>query len=231
MATNTFSEEGRLLQTEYAIKNVSKAGTTIGLVCTDGVLLIGINKSELTDDKEKIYKIKPNVYISVCGLFGDAMLLKKYGQVMAQDFLEEFDHDCDIDRICNFISEKKQLFTQYNSTRPFGVSFLYVGLDNNKYKLCSTDPSGTINNWKGVCFGENEDSINNGLRSDLPNLDMDLERGTYEIFKILSKVTECGTKDYKKYEILHFKKAKTRFLEFDEIKNILQRIEDEKLNK
>lgn len=89
MSSNTFSEEGRLLQTEYAIKNVAKGGTIIGLVCTDGIILLGINKTELVDENEKIYKINPNVYISVCGLFGDAMLLKKYGQIKAQEFLEE----------------------------------------------------------------------------------------------------------------------------------------------
>jgi 20S proteasome subunit alpha 3 len=231
MSSNTFSEEGRLIQTEYAIKNVSKAGTTIGLKCTDGILLLGINKTDLSDEREKIYKINPNVYISVCGLFGDAMLLKKYGQVKAQDFLEEYNFDCSIDRISKYISDKKQLFTQYNQTRPFGVSFIYVGMEKNEYKLYSTDPSGTINEWKGISYGENEDSINNGLRNDLPNEEMDLERSTYEVFKILSKVTECGSKDFRKYEILHFKKEKSRFLEFDEIKNILERIEKERLNK
>ncbi|WUR02810.1 proteasome subunit PSA3 (PSA3) [Vairimorpha necatrix] len=231
MSSNTFTEEGRLLQTEYAIKNVSKGGTIIGLVCKDGVILLGINKTELLDEREKIYKINPKVYVSVSGLFGDAMLLKKYGQVKAQDFLYEFDYDCDIDRICNFISEKKQLFTQYNSTRPFGFSFIYAGMKNNKFKLCSTDPSGTINEWKGVCFGENEDAINNGLRNDFPDEEMDMERGLFEIFKILSKVTECSAKDHKKYEILYFKNEESRFLEFEEIENILLRIEEEKNKK
>lgn len=231
MSSNTFSEEGRLLQTEYAIKNVAKGGTIIGLVCTDGIILLGINKTELVDENEKIYKINPNVCISVCGLFGDAMLLKKYGQIKAQEFLEEFDYDCNIDRICQYISEKKQFFTQCNNTRPFGISFLYAGHVKNNYKLCSTDPSGTLNEWKGVCFGENEDGINNGLKNDLPDEDLDLEKGTLELFKILSKLTECNSKDYKKYEILHYKINGTRFLSFDEIEKILQKVEEEKFKK
>lgn len=39
---NAFNEEGRILQVEYAIKNVSNAGTTLGLVCKDGIFLLGI---------------------------------------------------------------------------------------------------------------------------------------------------------------------------------------------
>ncbi|EQB61720.1 proteasome alpha 3 subunit [Vairimorpha apis BRL 01] len=159
------------------------------------------------------------------------MLLKKYAQVKAQEVLEELNVECGIFRLCKFISEKKQLFTQYTQTRPFGVSFIYAGIEEDKYKLFSTDPSGTINEWYSVSFGENEDNINNGLRNDLPENNFNMEQGTFEIFKILSKVTECGTKDYKKYEILHFQKDNARYLSSEEIKQILENISQDNLGK
>lgn len=219
---NVFNEEGRLLQIEYAIKNVSKAGTIIGLVCSNGIVLVGINKEEIKSQREKIYPITDKIYVALCGLFGDAMLLKKYARVRAQDTLEKYDQEASLLSVIKAVSKKKQLFTQYAQTRPFGVSFLYAGMEDDEFRLYSTDPSGTINQWKGIAFGENEDGINKGLRNDLPEGEMDLEKGTVEIIKVLSKVVECGPKECERFEILHYGDSKARYLTKEEIKNILE---------
>lgn len=220
--TNTFNEEGRLLQVEFAIKNVSKAGTIIGYVCTDGVVLIGINQEETNGQLEKIYQLSENVYCAVSGLFSDAMRLKRYAQVKAQETIELYDTECPIKVLCRKIGEEKQRFTHYRGSRPFGVSLLYCGADSNGYVLMSTDPSGSINQWKGMCFGENEDAINNGMRNDLPDEPVDMVTGTKEILKILSKVRECGPKEADKFEILHFTLENKKFLARDEILELLK---------
>lgn len=223
---NVFNEEGRLLQIEYAIKNVSKAGTIIGLVCTNGIVLVGINKDEIKTQREKIYPITDKIYVALCGLFGDAMLLKKYAQIRAQDTLEKYDQEASLLSVTKAVSKKKQLFTQYAQTRPFGVSFLYAGMEDDEFILYSTDPSGTINQWRGVAYGENEDGINKGLRNDLPEGDLDVERGTVEIIKVLSKVVECGVKESGRFEILHLGDSKIRYLAHEEIRSILESVEN-----
>ncbi|KAF9763598.1 putative proteasome subunit alpha type-3 [Nosema granulosis] len=223
---NVFNEEGRLLQIEFAIKNVSKAGTIIGVVCSNGVVLLGINKEEIKTQREKIYPITDNIYIALCGLFGDAMLLKKYAQITAQDTLEMYDQDASLLSVIKAVSKKKQLFTQYAQTRPFGVSFLYAGMENDEFRLYSTDPAGTINQWKGVAYGENEDGINKGLRNEYPEGDIDMERGTVELIKILSKVVECGTKESSRLEILHYGENNIKYLSREEIKKILEDVEN-----
>ncbi|EOB13931.1 Proteasome component Y13 [Nosema bombycis CQ1] len=223
---NVFNEEGRLLQIEYAIKNVSKAGTIIGVVCTNGIVLIGINKEDIPENdgrREKIYPITDKIYVALCGLFGDAMLLKKYAQIKAQDILEKYDQEASLSCVVKEVSKKKQLFTQYAQTRPFGVSFIYAGMEDDEFLIYSTDPSGTINQWKGVAYGENEDGINKGLK-DL--LIKDMESTTLEIIKILSKVVECGVKESKKFEILHYGDTEVKYLSHEEIKKILEEIEN-----
>jgi 20S proteasome alpha/beta subunit len=74
-----------------------------------------------------------------------------------------------------------------------------------------------------VAYGENEDGINKGLK-DL--IIKDMESTTLEIIKILSKVVECGVKESKKFEILHYGDTEVKYLSHEEIKKILEEIEN-----
>lgn len=223
--TNTFTDEGRLPQVEFAIKNVSKAGTIVGYACVDGVILVGVNREATNGRIEKIYKLNDNVYCALCGLFGDAMRLKKYAQIRAQEILEEFGVECPLLTLCRIIGQKKQSFTQYAGTRPFGTSFLYSGVVDGRYVLLSTDPSGTLNQWRGMCYGENEDAINNGMKNDFPEGDMSMETATREILRLIGKTRESGAKEADRIEILHFTRENKRFLSRDEILGILNEVD------
>lgn len=60
--TTIFSPEGRLYQVEYAMEAISHAGTCLGILAEDGILLAGErrNTNKLLDGaifSEKIYKL------------------------------------------------------------------------------------------------------------------------------------------------------------------------------
>ncbi len=60
--TTIFSPEGRLYQVEYAMEAISHAGTCLGIVATDGIILAAEKKhvAKLLDqasDAEKIFKL------------------------------------------------------------------------------------------------------------------------------------------------------------------------------
>lgn len=222
--SNTFTDEGRLPQVEFAIKNVSNAGTIVGYACTDGVVLVGINKEPTNGPMEKVYKLSDNIYCALCGLFGDAMGLKRYARVKAQEVLEQLGVECPLPTLCRLVGQRKQAFTQYAGTRPFGASLLYSGVVGGEYVLMSTDPSGTLNRWKAMCYGENEEAINGGLKNDLPDEEMDMNRATAEILRLLAKVRESGPKEVDRMEILHFSRDSKRFLARDEILRVLEEV-------
>ncbi|AFN83071.1 26S proteasome alpha-type subunit C9 [Encephalitozoon romaleae SJ-2008] len=224
LKSNTFTDEGRLPQVEFAIKNVSKAGTIIGYVCVDGIVLIGINKEPTNGPMEKIYQLSDNIYCALCGLFGDAMRIKRYARVKAQEALEKFGVECPLTTLCKAIGQKKQAFTQYAGTRPFGASFLYAGVMGGEYALFSTDPSGTLNRWRGMCYGENEEAINGGLKNDMPEEEMEMKMATIEILKLLGKIRELGPKEADRMEILHFSKESKVFLPRDQILEFLEEV-------
>lgn len=223
--SNTFTDDGRLLQTEYAIKHVSKAGTIIGLVCTDGVILLGINPAP-SDTVEKIYQLSENIYCVVSGIFSDALRLIKLGQLAAANIKETIGQHPRPSVLCDAIAERKQHYTQSSGARPFGVSFLYAGYDG-EYVLYSTDPSGTVNRWRAWSYGQNEELINSGLINDLPTDPMDMETGLTALLRVLNKARESPPDASRTMEILLYRTGGSRMLTEPEIAEILGALEAE----
>jgi 20S proteasome subunit alpha 3 len=76
--TTIFSPEGRLYQVEYALEAISHAGTSLGILGEDGILLAAEkrNTNKLLDEvnySEKIYKL--NEYVEFHSLFVSKILL------------------------------------------------------------------------------------------------------------------------------------------------------------
>ena len=78
--TTIFSPEGRLYQVEYAMEAIGHAGTCLGILANDGILLAAERKNtnKLLDEvfhSEKIYHLHDNMACSVAGITSDANVL------------------------------------------------------------------------------------------------------------------------------------------------------------
>eukprot|EP00128_Syssomonas_multiformis_P008931 Colp12_sorted_trinity150504_noHs@32779 len=90
--TTIFSPEGRLYQVEYAMEAISHAGTCLGILSKEGVVLAGEKRitSKLLDQispSEKIYKLNENIACSVAGITADANILINYTRLSAQQHM------------------------------------------------------------------------------------------------------------------------------------------------
>ena len=62
ISTTTCSPEGRLHQIEYAIEAINKAGTCVGILAKDGVVMVSekrITSGLLTTPKVSFFRLKP----------------------------------------------------------------------------------------------------------------------------------------------------------------------------
>jgi proteasome alpha subunit len=167
-SSTMFSPDGRLLQAEYAKKSVRRAATSLGIVCKDGVILLA---NKVLFDKlmvpefssEKIFQVDDHIGASATGFLMDARILIERAQVIAQQNRVTFDHEIDILTVVKDIANMKQAYTQYGGGRPFGVSFLFAGVDEMGPQLYVTDVTGIYFGYKATAIGEHEQPIKDFL--------------------------------------------------------------------
>ena len=97
--TTIFSPEGRLFQVEYAMEAIGHAGTCLGILANDGILLAAErrNTNKLLDEvfhSEKIYHINENMACSVAGITSDANVLTQELRCGSKNFLKSSASDC-----------------------------------------------------------------------------------------------------------------------------------------
>ena len=158
-AITMFSPDGRLLQVEYAKRTVRLGNTAIGMVCTDGVLLVTDKRLAdslvVPESIEKIFKIDDHIMCTASGIMPDARVLVERSQVKAQRHRVDYDTPIDNISIVKDITSLKQLCTQSGGLRPFGVSMLIAAVDE-KPNLFETDPIGLYYQYKAKIIGEGE---------------------------------------------------------------------------
>jgi proteasome alpha subunit len=169
-AITMFSPDGRLLQVEYATKTVRIGNTAMGLTCKDGVLLVTdkrINdKLIVASAIEKIFRIDDHIISTAAGILSDARVLVERAQQKAQENQVTFDSPVDTLHIVKDMCALKQMCTQSGGLRPFGVSMLVGGVDEDGAKLYRTDPTGLYYQFLATVIGEGENDISEVLHKE-----------------------------------------------------------------
>ena len=204
--TTIFSPEGRLYQVEYAMEAIGHAGTCLGILATDGIVLAAErrNTNKLLDDvtlNEKIYKLHSDMACSVAGITSDANVLTNELRLMAQRYLLSNGVGIPCEKLVKWLCDIKQGYTQFGGRRPFGVSILYMGWDDRYgYQLYQSDPSGNYGGWKATCIGNNGAAAVSILKQDYKE-DITLDKALDLAIKVLSKTLDMTKLTADKIEI------------------------------
>ena len=171
-----FSPDGRLLQVEYAKKTVRQGSSALGIACKDGVVLVSdkriTSKLMVPEAIEKMFQVDDHVIVTAAGIISDARVLVDRAQLRAQQHSVTFDSKIDVLSIVKEICDLKQVCTQSAGLRPFGVSLLVAGVEEDgTIKLFLTEPYGLYFQYRAAAIGEGEAEIDEILkRKYKPNL-------------------------------------------------------------
>lgn len=245
-STTTISPEGRLHQVEYAIEAINNAGTCIGILARDGIVMASEKKvasALLAPSKtsEKMYKLCRTASCSVAGLTSDANILIDQARLRAGRYAYQYQEPIPIEQLVEHVCNTKQAYTQYGSLRPFGVAFLFAGYDaNHGFQLYQTDPSGNYSGWKATVIGANnqagksllktEYNDGNETDSEMP----DVEEALRLAVKVLKKTMDASVASPEKMELFALTLDKHekencihRILTVEETKKIIDEVEAE----
>lgn len=149
----------------------------------------------------KLYKIDDHILASVSGVVADANFLIDYGRLQCQRHLYSHHEPMYVEELVKFLCNYKHSYTQFGSSRPFGVSFMYAGYDDVLgFQLYCSDPSGNYGSWKAHATGKGSVNAISTLKGDYAQ-DCTLKEALVLAAKVLAKSMDSTAPDANKFEI------------------------------
>jgi 20S proteasome subunit alpha 2 len=174
----TFSPSGKLVQIEYALMAVGAGQTSLGIKASNGVVIATEKKlpSILLDEASinKIQSLTPNIGVVYSGMGPDSRVLVRKSRKQAQTYQRLYQEPIPLSQLVRETAAVMQEFTQSGGVRPFGVSLLVAGFDDNGPQLYQVDPSGSYFSWKASAIGKNVSNAKTFLEKRYTD-DMELE--------------------------------------------------------
>lgn len=228
-AITLFSPDGRLLQVEYAKKTVKQGSTALGIITKEGIILLAdkriVDKLVIPESVEKIFEVDTHIAATASGIISDARVLIDEARVRAQQHKMTYDSPIDVLTIVKRIADIKQMFTQSGGLRPFGVSLLIGGIDNNKPVLFETDPTGIYFEYCASVIGEGEAQIEEFLHQNFKQ-NMTFDQGLELGIKCIAKLFDNSDIDLNRIDGAYIKVADQKFCKFtkDELKKAAEKL-------
>jgi len=164
-----FSPEGRLWQIEYAFKAVKSSGfTTVALRGDDSVVTVTQKKvPDKLMDKDfctHLFNITPNIGAVTTGMSADARALIFKAREAASKFKDKNGYEIPVHYLALKVANIGQVYTQHAYMRPYGVSVMFVSIDDEKGpSLFQVDPAGHYFGYKAAAAGAKEQEAQNAL--------------------------------------------------------------------
>ncbi|BFZ19323.1 hypothetical protein BsWGS_22362 [Bradybaena similaris] len=231
-AITVFSPDGHLFQVEYAQEAVKKGSTAVG-VRGKNIVVLGVEKkavAKLQEDRtvRKIALLDDHVALAFAGLTADARILINRARVECQSHRLTVEDPVTVEYITQFIAQLKQRYTQSNGRRPFGLSALIIGFDNDGTpRLYQTDPSGTYHEWKTNTIGRSAKTVREFLEKHYTE---EVQANDDECIKLtLKALLEVVQSGGKNMEVAVMRRGKPlQMMESDEIEKYITEIEKER---
>ncbi len=192
-AITIFSPDGRLYQVEYALETVRRGSLAVGIRTNEGVVMAVEERGRKLQSGYsvvKMFQIDDHIGAVGAGYIPDARIQVDNARVMAQSNRLVYDEPVDIETIAKRIADLNQQYTQYAGVRPFGVSLIISGVDENRGPVVYlTDPTGAYLGFDAIAIGAGSDQVNEYLEKNFDSK-MSLEDGVTLAIECIYLVSE-----------------------------------------
>lgn len=228
-ALTVFSPNGHLFQVEYAQEAVKKGLVGIGVRGKDTIVIAVEKRSaqKLQDSRtiRKVYRVDDHIFIAFAGLSADARVLINKAQLECQRFRLNYEDAIDVDVLARFVAGVQQKSTQSGGSRPFGVSTIIGGFnEDGEPQLWKTDPSGIYTAWKAVAIGRHDQTVIEYMEKNYVD-NMSRDECVHFAIKSLLEVVESGSKNT---EILILSHKESGYLSEQELSEFVKKVEGER---
>lgn len=154
-----------------------------------------------TRESGKLYKMDDHILVAVSGVVADANFLIDYGRLAGQQHLYSYKEPIYVEELVKYLCNYKHVYTQFGSSRPFGVGMMFAGYDQVQgFQLYNSDPSGNYAAWKAHSSGKNSVNAISTLKSEYKD-GLSLDEALKMAVKVLAKSMDQQKPDPTKFEI------------------------------
>ncbi len=187
-----FNPDGRLFQVEYAKEAVRKGATSVGLIGTDCVVFVAhknINEPlAVPSTIQKVFRVDSHIGATYSGMVADGLHIIDTARSSAQNHKLLFDDVKSVESLSKQISAYMMQATQYGGLRPYAVSLLLGGIDNQP-RLYEIEPGASFLGYKADAIGSGKKMATEILMKEYKD-NMELDDAIALGVKIIKKVSE-----------------------------------------
>jgi 20S proteasome subunit alpha 4 len=183
-----------------------------------------VRKTAMLDDR---------LCLAFAGLTADARVLINKARRECQSYRLMVDDAPSVDYIARHIATLQQRYTQSGGVRPFGISTLIIGFDNDGTpRLFQTDPSGMFSEWQANAIGRNAKTVLEFLEKKYPEsvTNATEDKADEATIRLAVKaILEVVESSHKNIEVTVMKRKEgLKILEESEVEALVSAIEAEK---
>ena len=225
----TFTEQGILPQVVYSLKAVDNGENSLGIKAKNGVVIATEKKATTIlvdeDSYQKVQNISDHIGCVYAGIGPDYFSVLKKARKDCIKYEQIYRDKISVHLLAKSVAELMQEYTQLGGRRPFGISLLIAGVDDDGPRLYQVEPSGAYHAYKATALGKNSANAENFLEKRYED-DMELE-DAIQIALLTMKEGFEGEMNEKNVEIgiISAEDGKFRTLSQQEVKDYLKEAE------
>jgi len=227
-STSMFSPDGRLFQVEYAMEAAKRGWTMVGVRVPEGVV-IAAEKRKTTplidiEQLEKVFMVDEHIGAGFVGFGSDGRILIDYARQLAVQYKFVYGERIPVEYLVKQVCDVMQVYTQHGGVRPFGVTLMIAGVDENGPRLFVAEPSGQYISYKAHGLGQGGGQAIEILQKEYRD-DMSLEEAILLAIKSIANVME-GKPSVETIEVgvVETKTQRFRKLSKEELKAYLEKL-------